>query len=53
MMRENRLKKQKFEEDKAAQRIRKGQDEDENEAKMDEYTHIIQNIVFARDAKNI
>ena len=51
MMRENRLKKQKFEEDKATQRIRKGQEEDENEAKMDEYTHIIQNIVFARDAK--
>jgi cell division septum initiation protein DivIVA len=42
MMKENRLKKQKYEEEKVAQRIRRGHDaEDEAEAKMDEYTHII------------
>ena len=52
MMRENRMKKQKYDEEKTAQRIRRGHNEDdENQAKMDEYTHIIQNIVYARDPK--
>ena len=43
MMRENREKRRKYEEDK-----QKG---DGDEARMDESTHIIQNIVYARDPK--
>jgi hypothetical protein len=41
MMRENNMKKKKYEEDKLAARLRKGHEEEETEAKMDEYTHII------------
>ena len=43
MMRENREKRKGYEQTK------KGMEE--AEAKMDEYTHIIQNIVYARDPK--
>jgi len=50
MMRENREKRKKYEEQLKLQAARKGQD-DEDEAKMDEYTHIIQNVVYARDPK--
>ena len=42
-MRENREKRKGYEQTK------KGMEE--TEAKMDEYTHIIQNIVYARDPK--
>ena len=42
-MRENREKRRKYEEEK-----QKG---DGDEARMDESTHIIQNIVYARDPK--
>ena len=43
MMRENRKK---------AHELDKGKKfHEDNEAKMDEYTHIIQNIVYARDPK--
>ena len=46
MMRENREKRKKYEE------MKKDKNEDVvEEAKMDEYTHIIQNIVYARDPK--
>ena len=50
MMRENRKKKQEYE-DKQKETKRRTRDEEEDEAKMDEYTHIIQNIVYARDPK--
>jgi hypothetical protein len=43
MMRENLLKMKRQEEEK--------RDKIQAEAKMDEFTHIIQNIVFARDPK--
>ena len=43
MMRENREKRKQYDQNKRG--------EDEQEAKMDEYTHIIQNIVYARDPK--
>lgn len=42
-MRENLLKMKRQEEEK--------RDKIQAEAKMDEFTHIIQNIVFARDPK--
>ena len=46
MMRENREKRKGYEQTK------KGMEgAAEAEAKMDEYTHIIQNIVYARDPK--
>ena len=46
MMRENREKRKKYEE------MKKDKNEEVvEEAKMDEYTHIIQNIVYARDPK--
>jgi len=45
MMRENREKRRKYEEEKLKLK------EDNDEAKMDESTHIIQNIVYARDPK--
>lgn len=41
MMKENRLKKSKYEEEKTAARLRRGHEEEVTEAKMDEYTHII------------
>jgi hypothetical protein len=50
MMRENRKKKQEYE-DKIRETKRRTHEEDDTEAKMDEYTHIIQNIVYARDPK--
>jgi hypothetical protein len=50
MMRENRKKKQEYE-DKIRDAKRRTHEEDDTEAKMDEYTHIIQNIVYARDPK--
>lgn len=50
MMRENRKKKQEYE-DKEKETKRRKNEEDDTEAKMDEYTHIIQNIVYARDPK--
>lgn len=46
-MRENREKRKKYEEMKRD----KNEEPVEQEAKMDEYTHIIQNIVYARDPK--
>lgn len=49
-MRVNRQKKQEYE-DKQREVRRRTQEEDDTEAKMDEYTHIIQNIVYARDPK--
>jgi len=45
MMRENWEKRRKYEEEKLKNK------EDNSEAKMDESTIIIQNIVFARDPK--
>lgn len=48
MMRENREKRKKYDEMK---KDKNGEDMVEQEAKMDEYTHIIQNIVYARDPK--
>ena len=45
-MRENREKRRGYEQAK-----RMVKTFDEAEAKMDEYTHIIQNIVYARDPK--
>lgn len=45
MMKENWEKRRKYEEEKL-----KGRD-DNDEARMDESTHIIQNIVYARDPK--
>ena len=42
MMRVNRLKRQQYAENKML---------DDDEAKMNEFTHIIQNIVYARDPK--
>ena len=45
MMRENREKRRKYEEEKLKLK------EENDEAKMDESTHIIQNIVYARDPK--
>ena len=45
MMRENREKRRKYDDEK-----QKGKD-DGDEARMDESTHIIQNIVYARDPK--
>jgi len=51
MMRENREKRRKYDEQKKEAAWRRGQDDDEHEAKMDEFTHIIQNIVYARDPK--
>jgi len=47
MMRLNREKRRQYEEEKKNE---KGPEID-TEAKMDEYTHIIQNIVYARDPK--
>ncbi len=44
MMRENREKRRKYEEEKK-------DNEEEKEGKMDEFTHFIQNIVYARDPK--
>ena len=46
MMRENREKRRKYEEEKKDKH-----DDDEKDAKMDEFTHFIQNIVYARDPK--
>ena len=42
MMRVNRIKRREYAENKLL---------DDIEAKMDEFTHIIQNIVYARDPK--
>lgn len=50
MMRENRKKRQEYEEKVKLSKMR-NQEEDDAEAKMDEFTHIIQNIVYARDPK--
>lgn len=47
MMRENREKRRKYEEDK---KNKLGGREDDD-AKMDEHTHFIQDIVYARDPK--
>ena len=47
MMRENREKRRKYEEDK---KNKQGGREDDD-AKMDEHTHFIQDIVYARDPK--
>ena len=51
MMRENREKRRAYDEKKREGLWKRGFEEDETEAKMDEYTHIIQNIVYARDPK--
>ena len=51
MMRENREKRRKYDELRKDAAMRRGHEDDENEAKMDEFTHIIQNIVYARDPK--
>ena len=51
MMRENREKRKKYDELRKEAAWRRGHDDDENEAKMHEFTHIIQNIVYARDPK--
>ena len=50
MMRENREKRRKYEDQLREEAARKGR-ENEDQAKMDEYTHIIQNIIYARDPK--
>ena len=51
MMRENREKRRKYDEQKRDKRGGSQEDDDTQKAKMDEYTHIIQNIVYARDPK--
>jgi len=51
MMRENREKRRKYDELRKEAAWRRGDGDDEHEAKMDEFTHIIQNIVYARDPK--
>lgn len=51
MMRENREKRAKYEQSKKDTAMRKGLELDDDQAKMDEFTHIIQNIVYARDPK--
>ena len=50
MMRINRQKQQQYDKEKEAVENRKMNPE-QQEAKMDEFTHIIQNIVYARDPK--
>lgn len=50
-MRENREKRAKYDQSKKDTAMRKGLELDDDQAKMDEFTHIIQNIVYARDPK--
>jgi len=49
MMRVNREKNREMERQKSPEKLR--QEREDQEAKMDEFTHIIQNIVYARDVK--
>ena len=49
-LREHR-EKRRMDDERRKNAWRRGGDDDENEAKMDEFTHIIQNIVYARDPK--